>query len=343
MTRRVGFWVAILAALLLVAVALGPPARDGEPLDPRSTGPDGARGLVLVLEELGASVSIGERVPGDGTDVALVLTDRLRDDQHDRLLGWARLGGTLVVADPGSPLHQADRGFLGGAVVDEGTIGQGLCDLTPLAGAGEIEVDGAAAFERDAGATGCYGDEELAAVVAVPTGRGVVVSIGAPSLLVNDRFDEASNAVVAAALLAPAPGTTVAIVERAVAGSGDDTLADLVPDRVLDALLQLAIAFCLYALWRARRLGRPVAEPQPVQIEGSELVVAVGNLLRRSKDPDRAAALLRRGLERQLAGRSGVDRDALTEVLERPVRSDAELLALARDIDRIRQEAIHAS
>ena len=72
------------------------------------------------------------------------------------------------------------------------------------------------------------------------------------------------------------------------------------------ALWQLVVAFVLLALWRARRLGRPVAEPQPVQLPGAELVVAVGNLLQRAKGRGQAAGLLTDDLRRSLAERLGL-------------------------------------
>ena len=62
------------------------------------------------------------------------------------------------------------------------------------------------------------------------------------------------------------------------------------------ALAQLLIAFVVFALWRGRRLGRPVAEVQPVEIAGSELVVAVGNLLQKAGRPEIAAERLRSDL-----------------------------------------------
>jgi len=119
----------------------------------------------------------------------------------------------------------------------------------------------------------------------------------------------------------------------------------------------------VYAWWRARRLGAPVLEPQPVQIAGSELVSAVGNLLQQTRDPDRAARLLRADLRRRLvervglppgapaeviaevtSARSGVDRARVARaVSDIPVRTEDELLDLARDIDVIRTEVLHGT
>jgi hypothetical protein len=127
------------------------------------------------------------------------------------------------------------------------------------------------------------------------------------------------------------------------------------------ALVQLIVAFGILALWRGRRLGRPVVEAQPVQVASSELVVAVGNLLARSENRNEAASVLRGGLGRWLATRlglapgatindiadagslhAGVAHDELYWALaDRPVADDAELIALAQSLERIRQEVAH--
>ena len=129
-------------------------------------------------------------------------------------------------------------------------------------------------------------------MIAQPKGDGWVVAAGGAGAFVNDRLDSEDNAALAANILVPTEGTRVA-VPRALRipprGEGDKSLADLVPTGVRLALGQLLVAFVVFALWRARRLGKPVAEVPPVQIAASELVVAVGNLLQKSGKPEAAA------------------------------------------------------
>jgi hypothetical protein len=107
------------------------------------------------------------------------------------------------------------------------------------------------------------------------------------------------------------------VLERAAVGAaeGDRSLSDLVPDSVREALVQLLIAFVVFALWRGRRLGRPVAETQPVQIAGSELVVAVGNLMQTAGRPEAAASQLRDELRRDLTARLGLPPNATADVI----------------------------
>ena len=132
--------------------------------------------------------------------------------------------------------------------------------------------------------------------------------------------------------------------------------------RVKLALVQLAVAFVLVALWRARRLGQPVLEPVPVEIPGSELVVAVGRLLQRGRGRARAAEILRHGLRRTLGarlglpagaspaevaeaavGRTGLTVDELTALLDGPEPADErQLVELAQSVERVREEVTSA-
>jgi hypothetical protein len=358
----VGFVVAVLIGLLVVAWAAGRPPQDGDPLDPRSSGELGARGLVVFLEEMGADVALSRSGPTAATDVAVVLDDRLNESTRADLAGWVEDGGTLVVADPGSLLSAPLAEQTG--ELDElltGDLARGDCDIAALTDVEDLEAPGALLYAVPADGASCFGDDEAAYIVTGAVGDGTVVSVGSPTVFLNDSLDNRDHAVLAGTLLAPEAGTRVTILEDPPPGEGDETLEDLVPDGVKAALVQVALAFGVYALYRARRLGRPVPEPLPVQIAGSELVVAVGDLIQQSGDPERAAVVLqddtRRALARRLglavdadpalvadaaASRVGADRDAVLELLtRRPVPDEKALVDLARSLDTIRQETLH--
>lgn len=360
----VAFWVVLLVVLFGVALLAGRPARDGEALAPDATGPTGAKGLVLLLGRLGADVEVTDQVPGDDVDVALILEDRLDQDGQLRLDRWVMGGGTLVVADPGSfftPVPAGSASVFGGLV--ESSIPPGECTIGALAAVGRIDPRGGLAYQADAAAEQCYGDADGAFVVATRHGAGTVVAVGGAGLFTNEALGAFDNAVLAGALLAPAPGGRVAFLEPPPPGSGDRTLGDLVAPGVKAALFQLVVAFVVYALWRARRLGAPVDEPQPVQVAGSELVGAVGELLHQSRSPEHAAAVLRDDLRRTLcshlglpiasppdvvatvtAQRTGVGGELVyAAIAGPPLTSDQELVALAQAIDSIRKEVRHGS
>ncbi len=351
----VGLGVAL--ALLLVAVVGGRPGRDGPPLDPRSDGPLGTSALVSLLRGFGAQVELSVGLPGPTDDVAVVLQDRLAQRQAEQLGAWVREGGTLVVTDPSSPLvpPMVDQGLLS----KSGPIGRGTCSISALDSIGAIDGGAAVRFRVKAGDQSCFGEVSSAFVVTQPMGLGQVVAVGGAAFVTNDRLGHRDNAVLALTLLAPTPGRTVRFVDAPVpAGGGDKTLGDLVPAGVKRGLLQLAIAFALYALWRAVRLGQPVPEDQAVQVAGSELVAAIGRLLSRTKAPGAAAEMLRSGLRRGLRARLGVPLEASVSTLaaitsartgvsldrvmvaldERSVTTDVELVAVARAVASIHQE-----
>jgi hypothetical protein len=332
-------WLALLAAALVVGVLVARPGGGNDrPLDPRSTGPQGARALVLLLEELGADVDTGSR-PGDA-DTAVLLEDRLSDEGRDAALDFVEQGGTLVVADPTSPIAEL-AGIPSGVPESDCPTALDTVEVLRVAPgpAGDVPAE-----------PGCFDGVVRPEVV----GRGNLVLVGTARFFVNDLLDEADNAVLAAALLAPTGAEQVAFLTPEP-GSGERRLFDLLGPGVAQAIVQLAIAALVYVLWRARRLGRPVVERQPVRVAGSELVAAVGRLLAGRRQPGESAAALRADARRSLAARLGVptttridhlaaavaartglDASAVAGTLElRPVVSDEQLVALAAELDQI--------
>lgn len=351
--------VAALALALVGAALLGGPRRDGPPLDPRSDGPLGTSALVALVEGLGGEVELAVGLPGGADDIALLLRDRLDDDQAGALLGWVRAGGTLVVTDPGSRL--APPAEAGGPLAADEVLSPGSCTVPAFSAVAEVDAGSPARYPTVGADASCFGDDTAAFVVTSAVGEGRVVAVGGAALVTNERLGRRDNAVLAAALLAPRAGLTVRFVDPPLpAGGGDKSLYDLVSDDVRRFGLQLGVAFALYAIWRAIRLGRPVAEPRPVEIAGSELVGATGRLLERTRAPGPAAEVLRADLRRALAMRFGLSAggppsdlvDLLRErtsldaaTLERAlsdhaVTTDAELVVVARAVVSVHQEVL---
>jgi hypothetical protein len=361
--RAARYWpiAALVGAALLAGLLAGPPAGEGPPLDPASSDPSGTRALVELLGALEVDVEVTAEVPDRAAPPgrALLLTDRLDDDARDALLGWVGAGSTLVVADSGSPLVPEVAGGTGVGFLDV-TIGRD-CDLAALDDVGRISAPGSAVYEVPDGAVGCFPRGEGHWLVARAEGDGTVVALGGPTSLVNRELATADNSVLAAALLAPSGGDTVTLLRPALPGEGDATLGELVPPSVRLALVQLGIAFLVVVAWRARRLGRPVAERQPVQIAGAEIVTAVGNLLQQTRAREQAARLLTEDLRRTVAdrlglpaaaspevvadtaaARTGVGRDEVLAALRgRPPADEAELVALAHGVEQIRDRILH--
>jgi hypothetical protein len=352
---------AIALALVVAALAGGDPGSDGPPLDPRSDGPLGTSALVTLLQAFGADVDLSVGLPSAADDVALLLQDRLDDDQFDDVLAWVRAGGHLVVTDPGSLLLPPALPMGFADALDPAPLERGVCSIDALADVGSVAGGTAVRYETGGADGSCLGSRDFAFVITRAEGSGFVTGVGGAAFLTNDVLATRDNAVLAVALLAPERATSVRVVDAPLpAGGGDETLGDLVPDNVRRLLLQLAVAFVAYALWRAIRLGRPVPETQPVEVAGSELVRATGRLLGRGRAPGPAAEALRQGLRRRLRPRLGIAVEAppsaLAEVVvarsglepevveaalgEGPVTTDGELVAVARAVASVHQEVL---
>lgn len=360
-----GPWVVILLLVVLVASAGGHGGSGGPPLDPASTSPPGAKALALLLDRLGARVDETAAPPSPGSGgTVLVLQDRLEPGGRRQLLEWVDSGGTLVAADPALVVGlaaAARQPGAGGLVVASSPLAAG-CGSPAVAGVSLVDPADGLALRPPPGGTGCFdvpGGGSF--MVVVPRGRGTVVLLGGPALWTNAKLGKLDNSVLAANLLAPRPGSVVRWIVGGRAGNGRRTLLQLIPPRVKELLLQLLVAMALLALWRGRRLGRPVLETQPVELPGSELVVAVGNLLQQGRRVDDAAALLRASLVRNLAeqtgfpaggppeplaaavaARSGLAPSAILSTMAGPPPVDeAGLVSLAQAADHIRQEMAH--
>jgi hypothetical protein len=363
-----------LALLLVVALLLlGSGSGGGPPLSPRSNDRLGTSALVRLERELGADVRIGDRLPdlagADAPDVMLLLTDLLTDEQRDAVDEWVHGGGVLVVTDPVSQFVPPDafQDFERVSALGPAATLRGRCEIGAL---DRIDVSrvrplhGGALYHAPGSADTCLSDGGgLSHIVVRDLGSGTVVAVGGAGMMVNAALAEGTNAPVASALLATGQGTDIVVLEPGPLGStgpgrGRGLIA-LISPGVKRFVLQLVAAFVFFALWRGRRLGRPVPEPQPVKVAASELVAAVGGLLDRSRSPHHAAELLRSDLRRFLgdrmglppgsgddalvsvtAARTGVAEERLRLALTDPVSDDAGLVRLASAVDSIRQEVL---
>ncbi|HEX3540550.1 MAG TPA: DUF4350 domain-containing protein [Acidimicrobiales bacterium] len=360
--RGPGLWLLLLAAVVALGVVGGSGGAGGPPLDPTSTSPQGAKALALLIGQLGPGVDQATAPPAAGAGgVALVLDDRLDAADDRRLVEWVRAGGTLVTADPNLVTTFAAPARLPGPAGLAAITGvmNADCSSPAVAGVATIDVGTAIALRTPPGATGCFnaapGDAFL---VIQPLGRGQLVLLGSPDFLTNGRLARQDNSVLAANLLAATPtGPRVQWITGPRAGSGHRSLLALMAPRVKEGLVQVVLALVLLALWRARRLGRPVAETPMVELPGSELVVAVGHLLEQGGRRDDAAAILRGTLRREIldrlgvpptagpdavadvvAARTGLDRAMVLATIAGPApANEGELVDLAGHADLIRQ------
>jgi len=326
-----------LLALVLSVFLLGPPV-DGLPLDPGSVAPDGLRGVVEVLEELEVDVTVDLTPPEDRDVRALLPVDRLDAATRAAWEDWIETGGELVVADPGSPVH--DLAPVGSDQLFGRSARSPDCDLLPEVG--EVLHSAWEGVEVPDGATTCFAvGEDGAWLVRTARGEGTVVVLGSAAPLTNGLLDEADNAVLAAALLGPAPGARLVVIPRPdEVPAGEDGLLALVPDGVWQLLALLVLALLLAVVWQGRRDGVVVTEALPPVLPSAELARSLAGLLQRKGDRADAAERLRRGNRRTVARTLGMAPGAppetlLHEVLRRSAvaHEDAEVALLPGEVD----------
>lgn len=334
-----------LTLVVVVAVALGlmflvRAKPSPGPFDPRSSAPNGLRGLALLLEQYGASLHVGEAVPDPGRGGrVLVIGNGLDDEQRVALNAFVEAGGIAVVADAASPYQRAvdgdpDAPPVASAEDDHeirrvvpgifrSSVRTGTCTIAALDRLRGLAIEHPTAFAVPASSTSCFGDDEFAVVRAAANGAGTLVTIGDSALFTNRWLEYGDNAPLATALLVPGGSGSVTIVlgngprQGAVPDrGGDDSLADLVRPSVWMGLAQLAVAFVVLAVAVGVRPGRVVAEPIPSPLEGASLVAATGNLMQRSAHAGRAAQLLRYDVHRRLCARFAVAPTAPLSVLD---------------------------
>jgi hypothetical protein len=380
-----GVVLLVLAALAVVVVRNSAPT--GEPYAIDSDAPDGLSALAALAVRRGATVtqaSIGDAAAsgvGVGTTVFVTAPALATATQLTALEGSAAAGATVVL---GAFPDTTVPGVL--ATVDARSLAdtpaqpqaRGRCDLAGLDRLEQIDVAFGEPGPVGPDERSCFGTGGLAYVAERMVGSGRVVTLGGTDLLVNARLQPAKedggvpldNAALGLAALGVPDGPAevelrIVVVdtrpaEGLDAGGVRSPLA-LLPVGVQLALVQLVGALVVYAWWRTRRLGRPVRERVPVEIAGSELVVAVGDLLRRKGSPGPAAAALRADTRRRLAAGTGVAPDAPSAVLVEAVArrtgrppaevaaalddgaviSTEQLVELSRVLDAIRREALH--
>jgi hypothetical protein len=307
LTRRALVGRSLIGAVVVVGLilAIGPRGQDGPPLDPRSTAALGTRGIVEVFERLGTDVRVDRGTPETGRDaVALVITDQLADGQRDDLLAWVDAGGRLVVADPFSQLAPDLVGLTSIAFTEPSIVPD--CDDPLVDGVDRVAVAGGNVFDVPAGSTGCFPRNGGSWLVRTPREAGEVIAVGGQFTLSNELLGLEDTSVLLVNLLTPPDGEGVHVIQPDDPDDGTDVLADVLPDQVGYALLQIPLAWAALVWWRARRHGRPVVERVPVRIESSETTVAVGNLLHRAGRATDAAAIMRSRLRGELTRRLGI-------------------------------------
>lgn len=365
---RVPVAVAVLLVVLgtlLAVVRSG--GRRGE-LDPAAVDATGSRALATLLRDRNVEVqrvttaAAALAAAGPGSTVFVPLPDRLRPGSLRALV--ERAGGDLVLVDPDDATLTSVPGGVRRDAAVKVDRRQPACELPVALAAGSAELGGTTYSVDDPAAQRCYATGGRATLVSLAAAGRTVTVLGTTKPFTNGRLDDDGNAALALGLLGrqprlvwllPAPGQ----LPPAPTGKSPGLL-DLLPDRLLLALGQLALAVALFALWRARRLGPVVAESLPVVVRSAEAVEGRARLYRAAGARAEAARALRAGVRSRLgdllgqppeksaaaladevAGRTGRPAAGVGALLygaDRDVPDDSALVRLADELDALERE-----
>jgi hypothetical protein len=362
--RRLRWVAGILVAVSLVGLAMvvvvGRANRQ-QADDPRSSTATGAGALGALLTAEGVEIrvtdEVADAVDRPGPDRALVVAnaDRLAEVDAQRLL-TAGYGRVVLLRPTGSALDRFG--------VEAESRSSTRATLPPSCPADAAEQAGPVVLEDARSAYAATGPAEFScypfaagghAYLRVGTAAGPTVDLVAGGIS-NADLDQAGNAAFGMNVFGAQTDVTWLMARSQSAGT-DTGPPGLLPAWWPIALAQAAVAFGILAVWRGRRLGPIMTEPLPVTVRAAETVEGHGRLYHRLNAYDRAASALRTGVVGRLSRAYGHADDplALSAVLARrtgldPVQvrrmlvdarptTDADLVNLARDLDRLEQEA----
>ena len=376
-STRIAVVVVVLALLASVAAVLAQGRFREAPYEPSSPLPAGSKALVSVLEEQGAEVGTVRRTDEAARDLraggTVLVTDpsALGRDQLELLRSALDAGeGRLVLLAP-------DFGSLSVLALGIRPTGRVAEDApairadascadasfrarTVRAGELPLDDDGEQAapgllYTGGSGTRSCFRTDAGAAVVRTDD----VIVLGSARFITNEGLREADGPAVALNAIGTA-GPVTWYLPSATDPMASDLASPLEQLPPWTGPVALWLAVCvLLALWALSwRLGPVVVEPLPVSVRSQELTVGRAHLLRRAGARDSAARSLRSAAAVRLADRLGVRRreglDALIAAIvphsrrdggeirrllgPEPVASDAELVRLAHDLDRLEKE-----
>jgi hypothetical protein len=334
--------VALVLVVGLGALITPRPSTSQGTLDPQSTGADGARALVRILEQHGVTVDVvTDPVTAhdalEKTPSTLWLPDSPALTVAD-LLALSKQAAATVVGDPGA---RSARVLFGATLAGYGRdpVPPG-CDFPAAQRAGDI-APGILFRATGTGTTSCYPVGDAAGLLTRADGTRQDTIVDGTRLFTNEHLAENGNAALAVNLLG-AHRTLVWLLPDAGRNAGAaPTLAELTPGWVTP-LIVLGFATALAAaIWRGRRFGPLVAERLPVTVRASETAEGRAHLYARAADPAHAYDLLRAAATRRLAGALGLGRrasphevaDAAAAVTGLPRADTHALLAEARPHD----------
>lgn len=309
--RSVAGWAAIAVALVVI-VGLGalitPRLTPSQgTLDPRSTGADGARALVRVLEQHGVTVDVvtdpvAAHDALEKTPSTLWLPDSPALTVADLLALSKQAAGTVV----GDPAARSARVLFGATLAGYGREAVPAdCAVPAARRAGDI-APGLLFRATGSDTTSCYPVGTAAGLLTRTDGTRHDTLVDGTRLFTNEHLAENGNAALALNLLGERR-TLVWLMPDAGRNAGAaPTLAELTPGWVTPLIILGFATALAAAIWRGRRFGPLVAERLPVTVRASETAEGRAHLYSRAADPAHAFDLIRAAGIRRLARMLGL-------------------------------------
>jgi len=307
----------IAVLVMAVAVIAGPAdiRRGGPRLDPTSTIDSGTRAAVILIEQQGRGVDLGG--PADGFGTYIMFDDQLGDENRDGLLAEVEAGSSLIVTDASSPIVER--------LSRTSTVRPGApCMFSSLADVSDLELGLVPALASgNIGSCFAAGDGWLVSVSS--RGEGQIVAVSSARPFTNARLGEGHNAALLVGLVDLTEGPIRILT--ATVGAGDQSLQDLIGEPVWAGLAAMLLAMIAFGLNRGRRLGRPILEADPVEIEGSELVTATARLYAKTRSGEHVLETMASQLRSDVEVRYGFARnDSVESIVGRMNLNDADSL-----------------
>jgi Domain of unknown function (DUF4350) len=360
---KIGLGVAAVVIALNVLLALthslfgGTPG--GRPSSSYATAPTGAAAYASLLGRAGHRVG---RLRGHvsearlDTSATLVLLDPdgpVTPNDASALRGFVEDGGRLVVGGAAggwlAEIVPEAPGWSPAPVADP----QPLAPWPSLGRVRRLEAPGRGSWEGGS-ALPLLGqtDRSLLALAVVGAGRVWLLANAAP--LQNRLLDRADDATLGLALAGPA-ARQVTFLEG-YHGYGTATGLAAVPGRWWTAFGLLALATLTLMVASGRRLGPPQRRTRALPPPRREYVESLGGVLARSRPREQALLPVRARIRKRLAERTGLAETSSADELEamarrlgvpdgdaaalsRPVRSEADVLAVGRVLSALERES----
>ena len=363
-SRRTRWVIGLLLAASLVTsavlVVLGSVNRR-QADDPRSNIRSGAGALGQLLADEGVEIittdEVDDAIARLGADATLVVANGNRLDEASARRLLAGGAARVILLRPNTLTLRAFGVRATGQPAQDGLF-EPECPVEAARRAGPVRLDDLRASYRADGPAdfACYPTGSGHAYLGVRTAEGVPVELVGGGIA-NSVLDAQGNAAFAMNVFGSSPNL-VWLMSPTVTPRGDATRTPtLLPAWWQMAMVQFFVAFVVAAIWRGRRLGPIMTEPLPVTVRASETVEGHGRLYSRLNARDRAAESLRTGsrarlsrayghaddplaLSAAVASRTGRDPAKVRALLyDAMPNTDDDLVDLARDLDRLEQEA----